>query len=319
MHGAMHVSTRETAGVVVDEAVRMRPSTGLRPYVAWYSGYRQVGVAPAVHRGLPSPYLTLIFTLDEPLHLAQHVDPRRPPSSYRALLGGLHTSPALVRHEGRQSGIQVALSPLGARTLLGLPAGELAETDEDAALILGPVDQVLEQVQVAPSWPGRFAALDAALRQRVSDRPEVPRPVCHAWHRLLETGGRLPVTDLAREVGWSVRHLTNRLKVETGLTPKTAARVIRFDRARRSLADRAGRGGGQIGTVAAGSGYFDQSHLVREFHALAGCSPSTWLAEECRNVQAGLQPPVKGSWYDHNPTNSGSTTTPAGVAHAAGP
>lgn len=29
--------------------------------MAYYTGYRQRGVLPALHRGLPSPFLTLIF------------------------------------------------------------------------------------------------------------------------------------------------------------------------------------------------------------------------------------------------------------------
>ena len=35
-----------------------------------------------------------------------------------------------------------------------------------------------------------------------------------------------------------------------------------------------------------------EAHLAREFRALAGCSPSQWIAEEFRNVQAG--PPGMG-------------------------
>jgi len=49
-----------------DEHARHQPGERLRPYVAWCTGYRQAGVAPAVHRGLPSPWLTLIVTLDDP-------------------------------------------------------------------------------------------------------------------------------------------------------------------------------------------------------------------------------------------------------------
>jgi hypothetical protein len=42
----------------MDEHVMRRPVAGLRPLIAGYSGYRQAGLPPAVHRGLPSPYLT---------------------------------------------------------------------------------------------------------------------------------------------------------------------------------------------------------------------------------------------------------------------
>ncbi len=60
---------------MVDEHRRWIPSEPLRRYVAWYTGYRQRGVPPARHRGLPSPYLTMIFTLDEPLTIEAHPTP----------------------------------------------------------------------------------------------------------------------------------------------------------------------------------------------------------------------------------------------------
>src|SRR3954462_5326867 len=123
--------------MVLDEYVQARPGAALLPYVAAYSGYRQRGVAPARHRGLPSPYLTLIFTIDEPLVVAAHPDPGQAPGEYDALLGGLHLTPATITHDGSQSGVQVAVRPLGCRALLGVPAAELAGVDVDAAAVLG--------------------------------------------------------------------------------------------------------------------------------------------------------------------------------------
>ncbi|WP_276313922.1 hypothetical protein [Solihabitans fulvus] len=35
------------------EYVHARPARALWPHIAWYSGYREVGVAPGRHRGLP--------------------------------------------------------------------------------------------------------------------------------------------------------------------------------------------------------------------------------------------------------------------------
>jgi AraC-like DNA-binding protein len=90
---------------------------------------------------------------------------------------------------------------------------------------------------------------------------------------------------LADEVGWSARHLTNRFRTELGLRPKDAARVTRFDRARRRIGP-----GVRLADVAADAGYFDQAHLTREFAAFAGCSPSRWMAEEIGFVQDQMLP-----------------------------
>jgi AraC-like DNA-binding protein len=290
----------------VDESVWGVPMPALRPFIARYVGYRQAGVAPARHRGLPSPYLTMIFTLDDPLTLAGHPDPRQPPGSYLTLVGGLHTAPALITHEGRQSGIQLLVSPLGARALLGMPASELAGIDVHGRDVLGPLaDQIGERLREAADWPARFAVLDQILASRLAARPAGPAvsPLASAevgrvWSRLLAEGGRCAVSGLAADTGWSDRHLRARFRDETGLTPKAAARVIRFDRARRLLQHRASARIAlpPLADLAADCGYYDQAHLAREFRELAGCPPSAWLAEEFRNVQDRPEGAVPGLW-----------------------
>jgi AraC-like DNA-binding protein len=276
------------------------PAEPLRRYVAWYTGYRQRGLRPARHRGLPSPYLTLIFTLDEPLTMVAHPDPGQPPGEFGTLLGGLHRTPALIAHEGAQSGIQVALRPLGARALLGLPAGELADIDVPAEAVLGGVcAELRDRVRAAAGWPERFAVLDEILLRLAGTSPEVAPEVSWAWHQLLREGGTVRVAALAAETGWSGRHLTNRFRAEIGLTPKAAARVIRFDRARHLLVSQLAVVGSdtRLADLAVACGYFDQAHLAREFRSLAGCPPSQWLAEEFRNVQAGAWL-TEGAWED---------------------
>jgi AraC-like DNA-binding protein len=269
----------------------------LRGLIGWYSGYRQQGVPPARHRGLPSPYLTLIITLDDPLTVARHPDPADRPGDYRTLVGGLHTTPALISHPGRQSGVQVQLSPLGARALLGLPAGELAGRDLAADDVLGGVAAELhERMRAAADWPARFAILDEVLLARADLDQQVSPDIAEAWRLLVRSGGQVRAAELAGHVGWSPRYLQQRLRTETGLTPKAAARVTRFDRARRILQRQAASGAVvTLADVAAGCGYYDQAHLAREFRALAGCPPATWLADEFRNVQSSAGE-LDGDW-----------------------
>jgi AraC-like DNA-binding protein len=276
---------------LVNEHAWQAPAPGLRKYVDSYVGYRQAGAEPALHRGLPSPSMTLIFTLDEPLVMAAHPDPAQPPGIFPTLVGGLHSAPALISHDGRQAGVQLALSPLGARVLLGVPAGELAGFDLGAEELLGPLAaQIRDRLHGADSWPERFAILDTALLARLgmADRADgISAETGYAWRRLLDTRGLAPVRELAAETGWSERHLRARFQQQVGLAPKAAARVIRFDNARRELQRRAAAGRSlALADLAASFGYFDQAHLDREFGLLAGCPPTRWVAEEFRNFQA---------------------------------
>ena len=303
---------------MIDEHARHDPPARLRPFVSGYVGYRQEGVAPVRHRGLPSPELTFIITLDDPLAIDAHPDPGQPAESYDTLLGGLHTSPALVSHQGRWSGVQLGLTPLGARTLLRVPAAELANWDAEAADVIGGfAAQLRELVVEQPSWGGRFAVIDQLLERRAAeveaDRRVTVRPeVGLAWRRLRESRGSVGVAELAAETGLSARRLGSLFRDEFGLAPKEAGRVFRFTHARRRIGQAAmgGRlgaagadaGGGMdvaggrgtadggagmgLARLAVECGFYDQAHLAREFRALAGCPPSQWLAEEFRFVQA---------------------------------
>jgi transcriptional regulator GlxA family with amidase domain len=187
----------------------------------------------------------------------------------------------VIEHDGAQSGVQLALSPLGTRALLGVPAGELAGLDLHASDLIGRLGAELqERMRGATSWAERFRLLDVGLGRLVDPLRRPPAEVCHAWHLLRASHGTARVADVARAVGWSERHLAARFRVEIGLTPKAAARVIRFDRARRMIPSTDGA------TVAAVCGYADQPHLVRDFVAFTGLAPGAWLAAEVGNLQA---------------------------------
>jgi AraC-like DNA-binding protein len=269
------------------ESVVHRPHPALRRYVAAAVGYRHEGFPPGEHLGLPSPWLTVVVTLDDPLELAAHPDPAQSPGRYDSLVGGLHIRPARIVHPGRQAGVQLSLTPSGARALLGCPAAALASVDVPLADLLGPDgDELVDRVRAADDWSGRFAAVEQVLLRRLRPDQDPSAEVAQAWRLTTAAGGRLPVSEVARRIGWSPRHLEQRFRAETGLRPKEAARVVRFDTARRALATRvaAGRAPG-LASLAVATGFADQAHLTREWRAFAGLPPTRWLATEFGYVQ----------------------------------
>ena len=147
--------------------------------------------------------------------------------------------------------------------------------------------ELWERLQSATGWDGRWAACDDVLGRVVGMFDPVARELAAAWHILVGSGGTSSVADLAREVGWSRQHLTVRFRDEFGLSPKLAARVVRFERARLML-QRARHP--RTAEVAVACGYYDQPHLHRDFLELAGCPPAEWLAAELPSFQDGGAP-----------------------------
>lgn len=261
---------------LITEHAEVRPPARLAPLVARYCGYHYEGLPPGTHHGLPSPYLTIVISLGDPTRTT--TAPEREPRSFAALAGGLHTEAVLIHHDGSQHGVQLALTPEGARSLLGLPAGELASSvvslDE---LFPARSDEIAGRLAEARDWPARFALLSDLLSRHADRLDPPPDELRHAWHLLAEHAGRVRVDDLARAVGWSRRHLAGRFAAEYGLTPKEAARVFRFERSKRLL-QRPDRP--SLADVAAACGYYDQAHLAREWRDFLGLPPSAWLTGE---------------------------------------
>lgn len=265
------------------------PHPGLRAYVESYLGYRYDVDEPGIHHGIPGTTLTVVLAIDRPIDVGWLGDePSR--GRYWTLASGLSVSPAAIYQDGCQHGITFGLTPLGARALLGMPAaplsGQLVSLDQVVGLRAAALH---DAVASAPGWPARFAALDRGLLALVAaqDRRRLvaDRALTRAWQRLHAAGGRLAIAGLAREVGWSRRHLSQRFADEFGIGPKQTARLIRFGIARGLVV----AGNRPLADIAHDCGFADQAHLTREWRELSGLPPIAWLEVERPFLQDAVE------------------------------
>ena len=255
----------------------------LAPYVARLTAYDVDLGAPGVHRGLPSTTLTFVLPVGAPLDVGWAGRPDSRAQRW-STVSGLHAHPAEIHHDGHQSGVQLALTTAGARALFGLPAAELS-------------GEMLELAEVAP-WlrelPERLAECPAELRVPVVQQALAAELARHGDRQPRAEVGRAlarltrgdAVQAVADEVGYSRRHLGALVRRECGLTPQEVRRLGRFQASRAQLGRR------PLAAVAQACGYADQAHLTRDWTALAGCPPTTWLREEFPFLQdlAGDEP-----------------------------
>ncbi|MFI0421664.1 helix-turn-helix domain-containing protein [Spongiactinospora sp. 9N601] len=258
-------------------ALEGTPGPALRPYVTQFTAYREDHPVPLHRRQPPFGGVVLILGFTERLGLR---DPRRPGSPYRlaSFTAGLADTYTDMVTQGSAEGVQVNLTPVGARRIFGVPMSELANRFVPIDDVLGRWGtELVERLADAPHWPVRLALLDRLLTRRLAEAPETGPQIPWAWGRLLATHGTTGVGELADRLGWSHRHLVSRFRDQVGLSPKTAARVLRFDHALRLLMSTAGPGA-SLAEVAATAGYFDQAHMNRDFRAMAGSAPARLLA-----------------------------------------
>ncbi|WP_345679290.1 AraC family transcriptional regulator [Yinghuangia aomiensis] len=260
------------------------PAPALRPYVGPYVGFDFRGFPAGVHCGPPSRALTMVISLSEPLEVASGVDDGSPVTRFGGVAGGLMCRSVAIHHDGRRRGVQVSLTPLGARAVYAVPAAALAHQ-------LVPLDELLgalaaesaDRLRAATTWPARFTVLDELLLRAVAgsaDRDPAHRmraEVTGAWRRLVAARGRVRIDTVAAELGWSRRHLTDRFRGELGLSPKTFARVLRFEHAHDLATVRDPLPWADLASLC---GYADQAHLAREWREFTGRSPTAWRRGE---------------------------------------
>jgi AraC-like DNA-binding protein len=240
---------------------------GMRGLVRSYTGYEEWSAEPLCRREVPSGDITLILSPDSVLRL---------PERHVSFVAGLSDQDTLVEHSGRQHGVEVRLSPLGAHALFGVPMHELANRVVEVSDLAGPAAaELIERMWDAGDWGRRFAVLDAAFERRLAGARPVSSEVAWAWARLRASAGQVAIGVLAEELGWSHRRLIERFREQVGLPPKTIGRVLRFERVSRLLRETPVP---RLAEVAFECGYYDQAHLNRDFREFAGTTPGEYLA-----------------------------------------
>jgi len=174
--------------------------------------------------------------------------------------------------------VGVHFRPGQAAAVLGLPPGELMDRHVDLEALWGrQARELRERLCEAATMPERFAILEAALVARL-DASRVHPAVTYALARLGHPDAR--VVAIAKQLGLSQRRLIELFTATVGITPKRFGRVMRFQRA----TELAHTTTFDWTRVAHTCGYYDQAHLIRDFHELAEMTPRE-LARTSVHVQ----------------------------------
>jgi AraC-like DNA-binding protein len=239
------------------EIVTMTPAGALAGQVRRLAGFRETA-PPLRRREVPLAGATIVLSLGPDLWVDGGWT-----GSFAA---GLYDRPVVTGHAGTQEGLQLDVSPLGARSLLGVPMSELYDVTVPLEDVLPGARELTERVAEARGWAARRAVV-AAFVERLEPRPLAPE-LRWAYARLERSHGAARVEELARETGWSRRHLTQRFREEIGMPPKAFARLLRFERAIGLL-----RAGEPLAEAAYAAGYADQPHMNRDFRDFYGAPP----------------------------------------------
>jgi AraC-like DNA-binding protein len=164
--------------------------------------------------------------------------------------------------------LDVLFRPLGMYRLYGVPIAPFTGGGTEGHAVFGlQVSTLHERLGNAANFAERVNLLDDFFVHRLGLANPLT-PMARAMR--LMASGRCNVGDAARMSGISERHFERRSLEWTGVSPKALARVSRFQRAIQEYRS----GGGSWTDIAHKVGYYDQMHMVRDFHDLGGGAPT---------------------------------------------
>jgi len=227
---------------------------------------------PGREHVLPSGESQLLFDLGDGSLLDRSVDdPSSVVPTPGAAYAGVRGSWTTFDAGGSYALLIVNFKPGGASPFVSAPAsdtaGQLIPLDE---LWGGCVARIRERLWEASTPTAKCDAIEAELRSRLEDTtltdPAIPFSIA-----ALDRGVR--VASVIESLGGTSKSFVRSFTECVGLTPKRFARVRRLQRAVSSIPL---EGVADWAELAVQCGYFDQAHMIHDFVALAGITPTQY-------------------------------------------
>lgn len=200
-----------------------------------------------------------------------------------AITCGQLTRPLVLQSSSDAGMIGIRFQPCGMAPFISSPMKCLTDARVPASELFVEIDRLADDVMDSSNDKQRVAACVRFLMSSLdAGRDDIT--VRHALDRIVRSRGNISVEALATLTGKSRRSLELAFQKAVGTSPKMYCRITRF----RHLYDLVSDLGPNADWVqtALDSGFFDQSHLIRDFRRFAGESPTSFLANQTPFAQS---------------------------------
>lgn len=248
----------------------IQPSAMLAPYVKQYWLLKAYSELPMQAGTVPTGMMNLIFHRGNRL-LSVNDNELHP----RSFLSGQEKTFANLEYTGQVNMLSVVFRPAGARVFFNLPMGRI----NNLRVTAGDIEdkELLELERSLTSTEDDnlcILLIEQFLLKRLTRFAEYNLKRIETTIRLINSG-QSDVASLADTACLSTKQFNRIFSEHVGANPKEFSRIIRFQRALKILETTPQT---PLTALAYECGYFDQSHMIKEFKALSGYTPTEYLA-----------------------------------------
>lgn len=222
------------------------------------------------------PYTRTVLGERPRLHQASNLDAQR-------------SRPIQIAQQGAVDIVGVRFHTAGLSPFVSLPivhwTDRIVPIDQVFGVDVLPVEEALRR---ANGTAEKTQILDAYLGRRLQLTP-AKESVQVLKARIEAEGGRVRMDELCEAGRINIRQLDRLFRSHVGFTPKTFARIVRFQQALSLLRTDPGC---TLAAVGAACGYYDQPHFVRDFKTYAGVAPKAQVGYFPADGPADFSPNV---------------------------
>ncbi|MDP1614718.1 MAG: helix-turn-helix domain-containing protein [Methylococcales bacterium] len=245
-----------------------QPSPLLKPYVTAIVDYEDLlGNDGAMLSILPDTATYLCFLYADLLTTTH----KERTYTTRSGLSGFQSFRSDLVGLGKVSGVSALLTPWGLNVFCRGIVRDCAERRVDCQDIFPKysIEAIEDKLSIKKTANERVQCVEQFLLSHLN-RGHEDLLIQTACRELDKSNGIYPIAMLAKTLSLSERSLERRFKIHIGTTPKKYGRIVRlrstiFKREKLS----------SWTEVAYAAGYYDQSHMIKDFQELYGMSPDS--------------------------------------------
>lgn len=157
-----------------------------------------------------------------------------------------------------------------------------------------PINGLYEKIRETTNDQKKYLLLQNYLLKMLNEDTQLENAfVFWAIEKMKRQNGNISISELAKDIRVSERHLRRRFKEVVGFSPKFFTKLIRLGHVLETI-EIAKRKNHFLNEMPSIASYFDQSHFIRDFQAIVGILPKGYIREDN---------PLAGVYLNLNDTN----------------
>ena len=151
---------------------------------------------------------------------------------------------------------------------------EISDCVVDADLVWGSDFGRLREAMLATKDIGRrFEMVEEFLLMKFQSRLNLNPCVAYAVDEMTARPDEISIGRMNQKIGYSQKHFTDMFRKQVGVTPKSYLRVMRFQKALKSIDAIDMIDWGQLSQDC---GFYDQAHFINDFKHFSGFTPEQY-------------------------------------------